>query len=53
MMKRDGTSEADARQRLAAQLPIDEKVRGADYVIWTNGTIAETDRQVRELFDRV
>lgn len=46
LMERDGMSEADAQQRLAAQWPIEDKARHADYVIDTNGTIAETDRQV-------
>jgi dephospho-CoA kinase len=51
VMQRDGLSEAEARQRIAAQLPIDEKVRRADYVIRTDGTFDETDRQVRALVD--
>jgi dephospho-CoA kinase len=49
VMERDGLAEADARQRMAAQLPIEEKVRRADYVIRTDGTFADTDRQVRDL----
>jgi dephospho-CoA kinase len=49
LMERDALSDAEARQRLAAQLPIEEKVRRADHVIRTDGTFAETDRQVREL----
>ena len=50
MMARDGISEADARQRLAAQLPIEEKVGRADYVIQTNRPVADMDRQVRDVF---
>jgi dephospho-CoA kinase len=46
MAERDGVEEGDARARLAAQWPIDEKVRRADYVIRTDGTFEETDRQV-------
>ena len=53
VMERDNLPEHEARQRIAAQLPIDEKVRRADYVIRTDGTVAETDRQVREVFDRL
>jgi len=51
VIERDGIGEAEARQRLAAQLPIEEKVRRADYVIRTDGSFEETDRQVRDLFD--
>ena len=43
---RDGLSREAAAQRVAAQLPIEEKVRRADYVIRTDGTFAETDAQV-------
>ncbi len=51
--ERDGLSEAAARQRLAAQLPIEEKVRRADYVIRTDGTFEETDASVRDTFGRL
>jgi dephospho-CoA kinase len=46
---RDGLSETEARARVAAQLPIDEKVRRADRVIRTDGMHADTDRQVEAL----
>jgi dephospho-CoA kinase len=52
-MERDGLTEAEARQRLASQLPIDEKVRRADYVIRTDGSIDETNRQVRDLWTKL
>jgi dephospho-CoA kinase len=41
-----GLSVAEAEQRLAAQLPADEKARRADFVIRTDGTLEETDAQV-------
>jgi dephospho-CoA kinase len=48
-----GISEAEARQRLAAQLPIEEKARRADYVIRTDGTFEETDRQVKDVLAKL
>ncbi len=51
VMERGGLGEAEARQRIAAQLPIEEKVRRADYVIRTDGTLEETDQQVRGVLD--
>ena len=48
-----GLTESEARQRLAAQLPIEEKVRRADYVIWTDGSFEETNRQVIEVHERL
>ncbi len=50
---RDGLSEADARARIAAQWPIEEKIRRASDVIWTDRGFPETDRQVREVYDRL
>lgn len=51
MVARDGLTEMAARARLAAQWPIDEKRRRADYVIETGGSFAETDAQVRAVAD--
>jgi dephospho-CoA kinase len=49
IMERDGLSEADARNRLAAQIPVAEKARRADYVIRTDQTFEETDRQIDDI----
>jgi len=46
LQARDGLSLADARARLEAQWPIEEKARRADYVIRTDGTFEETDDEV-------
>jgi dephospho-CoA kinase len=46
---RDGLSEEAARQRLAAQWPIAEKVRRADFVILTDGPAAATGAEVDAL----
>jgi len=51
VMARDDVSEAEARARVAAQLPIEEKVRRADHVINTDGSFDETNRQVRRVHD--
>jgi dephospho-CoA kinase len=51
VMARDGLSDADARARLWAQWPIEEKINRATSVIWTDRGFPETDRQVREILD--
>lgn len=53
VMARDGLPERDARARLAAQWPIEEKVKRADHVIWTDSGFGETDRQVRDVYERL
>ena len=53
IMARDKIGEPEARQRIAAQLPVDEKVRRADYVIRTDGMVAETNAQVHAVYARL
>jgi dephospho-CoA kinase len=53
LVTRDGLTYADARARLAAQWPIDEKVQRADYVIRTDGSFADTDAQVTGIYERL
>ena len=53
IVARDQVTEMEARQRLAAQMPIEEKVRRANYVIRTDGSHADTDRQVAEVLRKL
>ena len=53
LLSRNGLTEAQARARLAAQWPIDDKAKRADYVIRTDGTFAETDAQVRSVHEHL
>ena len=50
VMARDGLDEAAATQRVAAQWPIDEKARRADFVIDTSGTLADTRAGVERVW---
>jgi dephospho-CoA kinase len=53
VMTRDSLSEQHARQRIAAQLSTEEKVRRADYAIWTDGSYEDTRRQVVEILEQL
>ena len=53
LLAREGMSDVEARQRIAAQLPTDEKVPRANFVINTDGTFAETDTQVDDVIRRL
>jgi dephospho-CoA kinase len=44
-----GMSESEARQRIAAQWPLDAKIARANHVIRTDGSFDDTERQVRAL----
>lgn len=52
LMGRDGLSHEQATQRLAAQLPLDEKRSRADEVIDNSGTPAQTRQQVEAVYRR-
>ena len=49
VLARDGLPAVEVRRRIAAQIPIAEKVARADAVIGTDGSFEETDRQVASL----
>ena len=53
VVARDGLSDAEARLRLAAQWPIEEKVARAHHVIRTDGTFADTDAQVQTVLTAI
>jgi dephospho-CoA kinase len=48
---RDGFNEAQILARIAAQMPLDEKARRADYVIENAGSLAELDARTDAVFD--
>lgn len=50
LMARDALAEAEARRRLAAQIPLSQKVTRADWVIDNNGPPERTGEQVRALW---
>jgi len=51
LMERDRISREEAANILKAQLPIDEKVGYADFVIQNEKGLAETQEQVKELWE--
>ena len=53
LMERDGISRDDAAGRLKSQLPIEEKVGYADFVIRNEGPFEETRKQVDDLWEKL
>jgi len=45
-----GMSRDDAQNRISSQLPLEEKIKSADFVINNNGQLEETKRQVEEIY---
>jgi dephospho-CoA kinase len=48
-----GLSSEQARRRIAAQMPVDEKKKLADLVIDCSGTMADTEKQVAEIIAKL
>jgi dephospho-CoA kinase len=53
LLARGGLTEAEVDQRIAAQMPLTEKVRRAKHVIDTSGSLADTDRQVEQVVSAI
>lgn len=53
LVERDGLAEDEARRRIAAQMPIEEKRRRATWVIDNGGTVEDTEAQVRSWWEAV
>lgn len=53
IIKRDRMSEAEARARITAQMPVADKAAVADYVIDTGGTMDDTLRQADEVIAKI
>jgi dephospho-CoA kinase len=53
IVARDGISEEAAQARIAAQLPLSEKQKRADYVLFNNGSPAELAAQIDALLAKL
>ncbi len=53
IMARDDLDAGEVQRRLDAQMPIEEKVRRATYVIDTNGSLVQTNAQVHKLYQKL
>ena len=44
------TARREVMRRMAAQLPDEEKIKAADFVIDNSGSLDDTSRQVKEIY---
>jgi len=52
-LKDRGFTGEEARRRIGAHVSIDEKMKFADFVIYNDGSIEETRRQVEKIYDQI
>ena len=48
-----GLKREEALQRIRSQLPIEEKIRKSDFTVNNNGTPAETEQQVKNIYEKL
>jgi dephospho-CoA kinase len=53
LKKRDGVDQKEAQKVLSSQMPLEEKMKVADFVICNERSFEETKRRVREVFQEL
>ncbi len=53
LMERDGIGAEEARRKISAQMPLEEKAAAADYLIDNSGNIAQMEEQVKEIWREI
>lgn len=53
LIARDGLDRAAAELRLSSQMPLDQKVARAEFVVVNNGSLAELNRTSKDAIERV
>ncbi len=53
LMTRNALSQAEAEKRIAAQLSLQEKRKRADVLIDNNGSLEETQQQIRDALKKL
>ena len=53
LVQRDHLTEREAKERIATQMPLSEKVKLADYVIDNSGSVKKTIRRTKEVYHKL
>ena len=53
VIKKLGMTKADAERRIKAQMPLQQKIRLADITIDNNGTLTNTKKQVKRIWEKL
>ncbi len=53
LAQRDHLTEKEARERIATQMPLSEKMKLADYVINNSGSVKKTIKRTKEVYDQL
>jgi dephospho-CoA kinase len=53
LRNRDGVEEEEAQQIFSSQMPLEEKLKVADFIIRNEGSLEETKRRAKEIFQEL
>jgi dephospho-CoA kinase len=53
LKSRDGLVKEDAQKIISSQIPQEEKLKIADFVIWNKGSLEETRRETKKIFEEL
>jgi dephospho-CoA kinase len=53
LLERPGITREEAERRIKSQMPTEEKLRRADYVVDCSGTLGQSRAQVREVYGKL
>ncbi|MBI5810354.1 MAG: dephospho-CoA kinase [Deltaproteobacteria bacterium] len=53
LRRKEGLTAKDARKRIMSQMPLDEKKKLADHIIYNNGTVEEALKEAGSLYERL
>jgi dephospho-CoA kinase len=53
LVERDGLSPAEARARIRAQAPLEDKLAAATWVVDTGGSLADTNQQLARVWEEI
>lgn len=53
IMKRDGLSEKEISDRIAKQIPVEEKAKWADFVIHNNSTLEQLEYRTQKVYEKL
>ncbi len=52
-LEKRGFASREVQRRLKAQMPMEEKIKYSDFVVDNSGTLAETRRQVKKIWEKL
>lgn len=49
---RDKITESEVKLRISRQMPLEEKIKRANFVLWNNGTLEEVEKSVCDFYEK-